>query len=255
MLGWLKEIIYIFSYLGLVIASPFVDIPDGELDPAKSNIVLVYGLGGTPTVFLPMKEKLEEAGFNVLIADIGWARKDIEIHAKRLNKFLKSREEFLKKRYGMSLADLQDNILFFGHSMGGLIIIAAQRENHELLQFQVVAAGTSFHGTPLAYAIFWRKPGRQMFPDSIWLQGLARDMEKNPRKLYQIRAKSDELVPAYSSVLEGYPAYVAPFVGHAALFFELDPKIFKQFFPNYSGWQRRTEEEFIGLSPQETQSP
>lgn len=111
--------------------------------------------------------------------------------------------------------------------MGGLIIVAAQRYDRQLMKFQVASAATPFRGAPSAYIAFWRWPAYEMRPDAAWLRDLAEDMKNHPRKLFQIRAESDETVPAESSVLTGHPHYVAPFPGHIALIFELEPQILK----------------------------
>lgn len=232
MLAWTKEIVYVISCFALSVSNIAHAPPHGEFDPARPNIVLVYGMGMTPPVMLPLKTKLEEARFNVLIADIGWARGDIDNLAKRLDEFLTERGKVLSERHGLALSALKDDVILFGHSMGGLVIIAAQIRDRKLLEFRVVSAGTPFRGAAAAHIAFWNKAARQMRPDSRWLENIREDMRRHPRKLFQIRAKKDELVPADSSALEGYPSYAAPITGHAALIFELDPEVLKQFFPD-----------------------
>lgn len=107
MLGWAKELFYLVIYFVLSVSNIAYTTAHGEFAPAKPNIVLVYGMSATPPVMVPLKHKLEKAGFNVLIADIGWARDDIDVLAERLDVFLKDREKVLNKRYGLTLADMQ----------------------------------------------------------------------------------------------------------------------------------------------------
>lgn len=252
MLGWAKEAVYALSYFVLTVSGILGGVPPNEFDPTKPNIVLVYGLGATSPTMLPLKAKLEEVGFNVIIADIGWAQYDIDILAKRLDKFLDEREKVLNERHGLVFSALKNNIVLFGHSMGGLIILAAQTREQKLLGLQVVSAGTPFRGSPAAYIAFWSKAASQMRPDSEWLTLLRWNMEENPRKLLQIKARKDELVPADSSVIEGYPSYVIPVIGHAALIFEFEPEILKQFFPGHT-WPKPINA--TSARKQEIQSP
>ncbi len=233
MFEWIKEAVYIFSYLLLLFPGSLIPIPENELDPTRPNIILAYGLGGTPSVMLPLRARLGNAGFNVVIADTGWARKDIDTLTARFDKFLTKQEERLHQKYGLRLTDLEKDLVFLGHSMGGLIILAAQARDPELMHFQVVTAGTPFRGSSLARFVFWHEAARQIRPDSKWLAKLREDIQNNPRKLLQIRAEKDEFVPTNSATLEMYPSYAAPIVGHAALIFELDPEILKDLFPHH----------------------
>ena len=230
-MGWIEEICYIVLYISLVLQNPANPVEEGEFDPVKQNIVLVYASWGTPNTMLRMKEKLEKAGFNVLIPNLGWMKGEkIDKFADRLQRFIEAREKRLLERHGGILSDLKNKTVLFGHSMGGLVILAAQRIDERLLEFQVITAGTPLKGSPLAYLVPWSEQGREMRPDSEWIKKLREHIKEHPRRLLQIQAESDELVPRDYSALEGYPTHITSFVGHAALIFKLDAEIFRGTF-------------------------
>ncbi len=216
----LKEILYVLEILFRNIFSP--PQPIGSFNPAKLNIMLVYGFATRPESLIPLKIRLEKLGYNILIPDLGLAIEDIDLLAQRLVNFINSQKKLLQRRYGKTLQDIRDKIIFFGHSMGGLVILSAQRLDRELLAIQVVTAGTPLGGALPAYFISplnfatW-----QMSPGSTWLEKLVKkDMAIHPRMLLPVLAREDEIVSANASSVKEYPALVVDIVGHAALIFE-----------------------------------
>jgi hypothetical protein len=207
--------------------------PEGKIEPAKPNVVLVYGFSGTAATMVPMREKLMREGFNVLVPDMGLQLGGVESFTESLVEFMSKKERELAERTGKSLAQVYDDVVFFCHSQGGLICADAQRRDRKLLGFPVISAGTVYVGSPLAVFTFALNGGSNKLPGSPWLTELRKDMKTHPRRLLQVTAMADELIPASMNVIPDYPLYVAPFAGHMTLLYELDPAVFKSQLPKH----------------------
>jgi pimeloyl-ACP methyl ester carboxylesterase len=181
-----------------------------------------------PKTFLPLKKRLEKFGYNVLIADVGWTVRDITIHANRLLSFLKDREIILKEKHNKTFDELKNDIIFFGHSMGGLIILEAQRLNPKLNAMRVITCGTPINGTYCAYSALFNKAARQMQPGSQFIKILREDIKVNGRRLKQLKAELDQIVPSASSSLPDYPSQTVPVIGHVSLVFCLPDELLKK---------------------------
>jgi len=229
--GIIKNIGCAIYYFGLCLASLpiFPSLRHGELSPDKPNIILVYGFLGMPKTFLPLKKKLEKLGYSVLIANVGWTIRDITIHAQRLLLFIKDRETVLHTEHGKTLSNLKGKITFFGHSMGGLIILEAQRLNPGLKTIKIITCGTPINGTYCAYSALFNQAARQMKPGSEFIKRLQKDIEINGRRLEQLKAELDHIVPSSASSLSSYPSQTLPIIGHLALVFCLSDEILKKF--------------------------
>lgn len=223
-LSWINEGLYFIYHFLLLGRGLFSDPLSKELDPLRPNIVLVYGFFGRPSVFIPFREKLEGAGFNVLVPDLGWAfNQDLDKLAERLEKYLLSRKKILLDNYKKDLPDLPA-LVFFGYSMGALIILVCQRLNKAFLDITVVSVGSPLRGSPWAYLALPGISKDDLRPGSQWLEDLWTHVKDNPRKLIQVRAAGDEVVPYTYSSFPGYPLYTFPIVGHVALLYEFMPK-------------------------------
>lgn len=209
------------------------EVPEGEFIPGKPNIILVHGFTNSPGSMLPMKERMENAGWNVLIPDIGSSFSRVEEMASKLVDFIRKKESAATMKHGSTLESLRDDVLLFGHSQGGLVVVTAQRLDRELIRLPVTTAGTVFKGTPMALFAVLTETGRNKLPGSAWLLELEEDMRAHPRDLLQITAETDWLIPASANVLPNYPVYVAPFSGHMALIYELDPAILGRRLPKH----------------------
>lgn len=226
-LDLLKEGLFITNTAVSVILDLFsAKRPPGELRPDKINIVLVYGFLSTQTTMLPLQKGLRRNEYNILLPDLSLTVYDIDWHARELVCFFEEQKKILKKKYNLALSDIRDKILFFGHSMGGLIILAAQRIDRELLDIPIVTAGTPLKGAEVAVlaslVFFWSTAIYQMYPNSAWLKNLSLDLEEYPRKMFSISALIDELVPLNSSHLNNqHPWMTTKIIGHIALIYEL----------------------------------
>lgn len=218
-----------YAFLSLSSLSLFKTIPCGELSADKPNIILVYGFLGMYKTFMPLKERLEKLGYNVLTPDLGCTMHDLSMHAHRLIIFLKDRELILQKNHHKSLNDLKNNLVFLGHSMGGLIILEAQRLNASLNKMKVITCGTPIKGTPVAYCCaFFSKAARQIIPDSTFINTLQEDLKINARNLTQLKAEIDLAVPECYSSLSTYPSHVVSVIGHVSLVFDLPDEVLKK---------------------------
>ena len=220
--GLLKEGLYILEFTVSTILDLLSETkPPGELDLTKTNIVLVYGFSSTQAVMMPLQKKLKNRGCNVLIPDLGFTIYDIDWHAEKLADFFRQQKKLLQEKHGKTLADLQDKIILFGHSMGGLIILAAQRIDRELLNIPVITAGTPLKGSYATIFAFLSPAANQMHPDSLWLKEIRQDMIPHPRKILYASALLDELVPSSSSHINDNPWITTEIIGHMALVYEL----------------------------------
>ncbi|MBI2035059.1 MAG: alpha/beta hydrolase [Candidatus Liptonbacteria bacterium] len=231
-LGLVQELFYMIYFHVLVVSNVFKSIvPDGKnipINPQKTNVVLVYGYTGTPNTFITMEKKLKEKGYNVLIPDIGWAVGDINDFSDKLARFLDEKDEELRVCCGMRLADLGNKFVLLGHSMGGLIVLNAQRRHPEYVGFPVITMGSPIRGTWLAYFEPWSTAVREMQPRSSLIKSIRQDVMLHPRKMTHIRGSWDELVPYNNSAFDGYPVFTVYRGGHAALIY--NPPIEELFY-------------------------
>lgn len=187
----------------------------------RTNVVLLYGFNGLPGGLVPIKEKLESLGYNVLIPNFGRGTKRISVFVRRLRIFLRKKEASLIYWNNCTLEELGPNLLFFGYSMGGLVALELLRQYPEYRNVRVIACGTPFRGTRLAYfsSVFF-SASRDLIPGSDFLKGMHEYLMINLPNLYQVRAWYDEIVPRFSTALPEFPAYTASSVaGHAALLY------------------------------------
>ncbi len=109
--------------------------------------------------------------------------------------------------------------LLVGHSMGGLAIRAWMREHGgEARVHGVVTLGTPHHGTWLGHWAHGAN-GRQMAPDSAWLQQLAAGETASSRRLFLcVYSHCDNVVfPASSACLPGANVCHVPATAHVDL--------------------------------------
>ena len=205
----------------LSIRHSFLILEEGKFLADRTNVILLYGFGGLPGCLVPIKEKLESLGYNILIPNLGRGTKRISVFARRLRIFLRKKEAPLIYWNSRRLEDLGKDLIFFGHSMGGLVALELLREYPEYRSARVIALGTPLRGTNFAYlsSVFF-SASRDLIPGSDFLKRMHEYLMENLPDLYQVRAWYDEIAPRSSTALPEFPAYTLSSVaGHAALLY------------------------------------
>ncbi len=200
--GWVKEFIFVFIYLlaGLL---GFI-FPLGSLNKnptRKYSFVFVHGWLTQNPLYWLLKHYLEHHGYLVYMTNLGLQAGDFRISAKRLKAYMDARE-------------LRDVILI-GVSGGAIIsFYYLQRLDgwHRVLKF--ISIGGPFRGSPLAVLAFFSKGARQMIPDSPFIQELFEDGVTNIGRIVCLYTKHDELVPRWSSQLDGANNICIDTIGH-----------------------------------------
>lgn len=224
-MGFLKDALWeircIIHSAWLGIRHHFSNLEEGKFSAGRINVVLLYGFAGLPGYLVPIKDKLESLGYNVLVPDLGWGARGIYPLTRRLRIFLRKKEASLIYWNSCELEDFGKNLIFFGYSMGGLVALELLRQYPEYRGARVIACGTPFRGTNFARlsSIFF-SASRDLIPDSDFLEGLYADLIKNWPNLDQVRAWYDEIAPHSSTALFAFPTYTASsLAGHAALLY------------------------------------
>lgn len=130
--------------------------------------------------------------------------------------------------------------LLVGHSMGGLAIRAWMRDcGGETRVHGVVTLGTPHHGTWLGRWAHGTN-GRQMAPDSTWLQRLAAGETASSRRLFLcIYSHCDNIVfPASSACLPGAEVCHVPATAHVDLIHQ--PRVMAEVLARLQGGQAAT---------------
>lgn len=114
--------------------------------------------------------------------------------------------------------------------MGGLIAIAAQRMDWNIMHIPIVTAATPLKGTDASLApALWSVGARQMITGSKWLEDLEKYIKLHSPKILHLSAKKDEIVESFSSFLPDHPSEIIDIVGHMAVLYETEfEDVFKQ---------------------------
>ena len=196
-------------------------LEEGKFLADRTNVVLLYGFNGLPGGLVPIKEKLESLGYNVLIPNLGRGTKRIDAFARSLRIFLRKKEAPLIYWNDCTLEKLGSNLVFLGYSMGGLVALELMRKYPEYRSARVIALGTPLRGTNFAYlsSVFF-SASQDLISGSDFLKGMHEYLIENLPDLYQVRARYDEIAPRSSTALPEFPAYIVFSVaGHAALLY------------------------------------
>ena len=189
----------------------------GKIDEGFSNakfsnnvVVLVQGYSkSVKSIELNLKKPLEKLGLNVFVFNPGSSiNKRIQSTSKELFDFV----EKVCKKSEVSKVSL------VAHSMGGLIsLYYLEKLGGYKKVNKLIAAGTPFHGTRMAYLGIYSKAARQIIPNSEFLKNLCQNLCYTD-KIISVRANRDQIIkPKTSSILEGAKNIQVDVVGHASL--------------------------------------
>ncbi|MBI5122396.1 hypothetical protein HZA75_00900 [Candidatus Roizmanbacteria bacterium] len=143
---------------------------------------------------------MEENGYRTILLHFSNMNESFEDTAKRLRDQLES-------------MDLK-NYTLVGISSGAVLCLYYLNHYHKWRDMhRFVSVGGPLKGTKLAWAIAFTKKGKDLVPNSHFLQKLlSHDFPKE--KMTTISAEVDELVPLSSTTLPEVESYVLPVDGH-----------------------------------------
>ncbi|MGQ0579316.1 MAG: alpha/beta fold hydrolase [Betaproteobacteria bacterium] len=125
---------------------------------ASARVVLVHGLWMNGVAMIPLGWRLARCGFDVVRFSYASVGDGLEHNADRL----------------ASLCREQGNkpLLFVGHSLGGLVILAALARNKDLQAQRVVLIGSPYAGSTAAVALAQSAIGERMLGRTVndWLR-------------------------------------------------------------------------------------
>lgn len=199
---WLIEILLIMTYPLVSLSRLFLPLHKITSRPTKkAPIIIVEQWFSKNAYHIFMKKYLEKKGFVVYWFNFSLLRGGIDEGAQALKKFIDNR-------------NLQ-NVVLVGISVGAVTsLIYLEQHNGWRKVKKLISIGGPFKGTPLAYFIFFLKTGRQLLPNSIFLQRLFARKLTHPDRIISLTSLKDEMVPPASSKLSTMNTFVLNRVGH-----------------------------------------
>jgi pimeloyl-ACP methyl ester carboxylesterase len=129
-------------------------------EAAVRDVVLLHGLWMPGVVMSPLAWRLRRDGFRTHVFAYAGRQRSLEAHADRLSRFARD-------------AANGAPVHFVGHSMGGLIVLAALNAPNAPAAARVVLLVTPASGCMSARRLAVVSPGRWLLGDSLplWLEG------------------------------------------------------------------------------------
>ena len=124
------------------------------------DVILLHGLWMQGIVMSPLASRLAGRGFRTHVFEYASRAKPIGIHAERLARFARE-------------AAGGGPVHFVGHSLGGLVVLAALAGSHAPATAGVVLLGTPVRGCMAGRRLARAAPGRWMLGESVplWKEG------------------------------------------------------------------------------------
>lgn len=200
---WLREAILLVIYIAAGAVGYFIALGRAEIpkNPNGINIVFVHGWLTQNPLYYFFKKHLKQQGFIVHMTSFGLHAGDIRDTAAQLDNYLRTNN--------------LSNAVLVGTSVGALISWYYLEHLQGWLRVdKFIAIGGPFKGSPWAPLGSFTKAGRQMIEGSVFLQDIRQTGITHPERSLCLRARSDELVPAVSSSLEGVRTETINVMGH-----------------------------------------
>lgn len=195
-----EEFILIIAYSPLGFIRVFLKEKENIHDPKKPTIVIVERWFNRNLLHEIWKKYLSEKGFNVYMKNFPLQNGAFEESAKNLRKYIN--EGRLK------------DIILVGISGGALTALTyLQKLNGWNNVKHFITVGAPLKGTYATIPLTMFKSGRELLPKSNFLKNINSDI-KNLNKITCIQAKFDEMVPSWSSYIEGAEKIVIDVAGH-----------------------------------------
>ncbi|PIQ25844.1 hypothetical protein COW36_22140 [bacterium (Candidatus Blackallbacteria) CG17_big_fil_post_rev_8_21_14_2_50_48_46] len=200
---WARELFELLKFIVLIPFSWFWQAPQVKKSFSnRAQIVLVPGFLGRGLEFLPLKRKLEKAGFEVFIAQLGFQASQIQTKGQRLAEFLE--------------AEQIENATLLGYSLGGWISLQLPEKARWRVK-TLITLGVAFRGTPMAILLSPLKAARQLIPGSSFLKQAHSPWLHFPNH-FNFYAQRDEITASQrTSQLKGIQEHVLPVQGHLNL--------------------------------------
>lgn len=177
-------------------------IPKKKFESTKDGriIVIVERWLSFNIRHLYWKYYLERKGFRVFIKNFSLWDGDFKESGLGLKKYIEQK-------------DLKD-IILVGISGGAItsLLYLQEQDGWERVD-KFVSIGAPFEGTWASVFVSFTHSGRELFPNSMLVQGIKKMRLLNIGKIFCIRAKFDEMVPS-GSVLPGAGSLTLPVFGH-----------------------------------------
>lgn len=191
----------------LVVYYPFASITNLFIRTAKASsenkkpIVMVERWFNSNPMHKHWKRYLEKQGFDVYLINFPIYKGTFEKSAEKLSEHIESLN--LKK------------IILVGISSGGLtsLLYLEHYKGWEKVE-KFITIATPFRGTPMAFFISFVKSGSELLPRSDFMKKFQTIEVSNKNRIVCLKAKFDEMVPSWSSCLDGVKTETINKVGH-----------------------------------------
>jgi pimeloyl-ACP methyl ester carboxylesterase len=187
------------------------------------DVVLLHGLWMPGIIMRPLAARLEARGYRTHVFDYASRVRPIEVHADRLARFARE-------------AANGAPVHFVGHSLGGLVVLAALARPDPPAVASVVLLGTPARGCMAGRRLAGAAPGRWMLGESepLWQEGrVCRWDRRAPlgvvagsrpsfglgRMLGRLPGASDGVVRLEETEVDGMDDRIVLPVGHTELIF------------------------------------
>ncbi len=206
-LGIVKEFFLVIYYPFASIANIFFRGDAKKTD--KKTIVMVERWFNSNPMHKFWKRYLEEQGFDVYLINFPIYKGTFEKSAALLAEYIES----------LNLK----NFTLVGISSGGItsLLYLEQYKGWEKAD-KFISLGAPFKGTPKAFFISFVKSGFELLPGSGFMRKFKNLEITNKNKIICLRAKMDEMVPDWSSSIDGTRTETLDVIGHNK--FHLDSK-------------------------------
>jgi len=187
------------------------------------DVVLLHGLWMPGIVMRPLASRLEARGYRTHVFDYASRVRPIEVHADRLARFARE-------------AAQDAPVHFVGHSLGGLVVLAALARPDPPAVASVVLLGTPARGCMAGRRLAGAAPGRWMLGESqpLWQEGRVCQWDRRAplgvvagnrpsfglgRMLGRLPGASDGVVRVEETEVDGMDDRIVLPVGHTELIF------------------------------------
>jgi hypothetical protein len=136
------------------LAGLFIRVSD-SIKGDKNPVILIPGIMGSPLVFTKLRRRLIKNGYPVYSPWLSWQTANFEDSARVLEQFI--------------LDNNLKDIYIIGHASGALIVTQMGYKGRDRIK-KFFAISTPFHGTILAFFIYFLPAGRQLLKGSSFLK-------------------------------------------------------------------------------------
>ena len=187
------------------------------------DVILLHGLWMPGLVMRPLASRLEARGYRAHVFDYASRLRPLEVHADRLVRFVRD-------------AANDAPVHFVGHSLGGLVVLAALARPDPPPAASVVLLGTPARGCMAGRRLAGAAPGRWMLGESqpLWQDGRVCQWGRSAplgviagnrpsfglgRMLGRLPGANDGVVRLEETEVDGMDDFIALPVGHTELIF------------------------------------